>query len=138
MKCRYCELIEKLDYFSAVALLGYSLILAILRSFNVKDEATRVMIPAPLISFVATHIMYLNFFKLDHGKYLQVIFILIIIPEDKNYMKAPCVLCFPFRNMLLIIYSIQMCGCKDRNFSVFSFTILFFFSLFIPFFPTFL
>ncbi|ESW21288.1 hypothetical protein PHAVU_005G058200 [Phaseolus vulgaris] len=69
---RYCELIEKLDYFSAVALLGYSLILAILRSFNVKDEATRVMIPAPLISFVATHIMYLNFFKLDHEWNLKV------------------------------------------------------------------
>ncbi|CAJ1958100.1 unnamed protein product [Sphenostylis stenocarpa] len=63
---QYFELIERLDYFSAVALLGYSLVLAILRSFNVKDEATRVMIPAPLISFVATHIMYLNFYKLDY------------------------------------------------------------------------
>jgi len=88
MNCRYCEIIERLYHFSAVALIGYSLILAILRSFNVKDEATRVMIPAPLISFVATHIMYLNFYKLDHGKYSPVIFTLLIIPEDKNHMKA--------------------------------------------------
>ncbi|KAI9073585.1 hypothetical protein K1719_044455 [Acacia pycnantha] len=38
---RDVDLTEKLDYSSAVALLGYSLILAILRSFNVRDEATR-------------------------------------------------------------------------------------------------
>ncbi|XP_029125475.1 post-GPI attachment to proteins factor 3 [Cajanus cajan] len=69
---RYCELIERLDYSSTVALLGYSFIVAILRSFNVKDEATRVMISAPLISFVITHIMYLNFFKLDHEWNLKV------------------------------------------------------------------
>ncbi|TKY49379.1 Post-GPI attachment to proteins factor 3 [Spatholobus suberectus] len=62
---RYCELTERLDYSSSVVLLGYSLILAILRGLNVKDEATRVMISAPLIAFVTTHIMYLNFFKLD-------------------------------------------------------------------------
>jgi len=83
MKCRYSGLIERLYCFSSVALLGYSLILAILRSFNVKDEATRVMIPAPLVSFVVTHIMYLNFFKLDHGKYPQLIFILLIIPRTR-------------------------------------------------------
>ncbi|RVW93438.1 Post-GPI attachment to proteins factor 3 [Vitis vinifera] len=40
---RDVDLTEKLDYSSAVALLGFSLILAILRSFNVRVEAARVM-----------------------------------------------------------------------------------------------
>lgn len=61
------DLTEKLDYSSAVALLGYSLILAILRCFNVRDEAARVMVAAPLLAFVTTHILYLNFYKLDYG-----------------------------------------------------------------------
>lgn len=58
---------EKLDYSSAVALLGYSLMLAIIRAFNVKLEAARVMVAAPLIAFVTTHILYLNFYQLDYG-----------------------------------------------------------------------
>jgi hypothetical protein len=61
-------LTEKLDYSSAVALLGYSLILSLLRTFNVKDEATRVMFAAPILAFVTTHILYLNFYDLDYGK----------------------------------------------------------------------
>ena len=61
------DLTERLDYSSAVALLGYSLILAILRSFNVRDEATRVMVSAPLLAFVTTHILYLNNYKFDYG-----------------------------------------------------------------------
>lgn len=65
--CRDVELTEKLDYSSAVALVGYSLILAILRVFNVRDEAARVMIAAPIVAFVTTHILYLNFYQLDHG-----------------------------------------------------------------------
>ena len=62
------ELTEKLDYSSAVALLGFSLIIAILRAFNVRDEAARVMVAAPLIAFVKTHILYLYLYKLDYGK----------------------------------------------------------------------
>lgn len=61
------NLTEKLDYSSAVALLGYSLILSILRVFNVKDEASRVMYAAPVLAFVTTHILYLNFYDLDYG-----------------------------------------------------------------------
>lgn len=61
------DLTEKLDYSSAVAILGYSLILSILRSFDVKDDAVRVMVAAPLLAFVTTHILYLNFYKLDYG-----------------------------------------------------------------------
>ncbi|KAK0606917.1 hypothetical protein LWI29_006258 [Acer saccharum] len=69
---RDVDLTEKLDYSSAVALLGYSLILAILRSFNVRDEAARVMVSAPLLAFVTTHILYLNFYKLDYGWNMKV------------------------------------------------------------------
>ncbi|XP_023511894.1 post-GPI attachment to proteins factor 3-like isoform X1 [Cucurbita pepo subsp. pepo] len=60
-------LTEKLDYSSAVALLGFSLILAILRSFNARHEATRVMVAAPLLAFALTHILYINFYELDYG-----------------------------------------------------------------------
>ncbi|GAB2215966.1 hypothetical protein Droror1_Dr00023731 [Drosera rotundifolia] len=69
---RDVDLTEKLDYSSAVALLGYSLILAILRVFNVKIEAARVMISAPLIAFTTTHILYLNFYTFDYGLNMKV------------------------------------------------------------------
>ncbi|KAI3996177.1 hypothetical protein MKX01_022671 [Papaver californicum] len=59
---RDLDLIERLDYSSIVALLGFSLIVAI-RTFSVRDEASRVMVAAPLIVFVTTHILYLNFYK---------------------------------------------------------------------------
>ncbi|CAH1422719.1 unnamed protein product [Lactuca virosa] len=58
---RDVEMTEKLDY-SSVA--------AILRAFIIKSEATRVMVAAPLIAFVTTHILYLNCYQFDfsdHG-----------------------------------------------------------------------
>lgn len=64
---RDVELTEKLDYSSAVALLGYSLILATIRAFNVRLEAARVMVAAPIIAFTTTHILYLNFYQFDYG-----------------------------------------------------------------------
>lgn len=72
---RDVELTEKLDYSSAVALLGYSLIIAILRTFNVKDEAARVMVAAPLLAFVTTHVLYLNFYELDYGEIPRALFV---------------------------------------------------------------
>ena len=69
LKCSDVDLTEKLDYSSAVAVLGFSLILAILRSFNVRHEATRVMVAAPLLAFALTHILYINFYELDYGNY---------------------------------------------------------------------
>lgn len=59
---------EKLYHSSNAALVGYSLILAVLRTFNVKDEASRVMVAAPLLAFLTTHILYLNFYELDYGE----------------------------------------------------------------------
>uniref|UniRef100_A0A453J796 Post-GPI attachment to proteins factor 3 n=1 Tax=Aegilops tauschii subsp. strangulata TaxID=200361 RepID=A0A453J796_AEGTS len=58
---------EKLYLSSAAAFLGYSLILAILRTSNLRDEASRVMVAAPILAFVTTHILYLNFYELDKG-----------------------------------------------------------------------
>ncbi|GLT84123.1 hypothetical protein SLE2022_023720 [Rubroshorea leprosula] len=69
---RDVELIEKLDYSSAVALVGFGLILSIIRAFNVRNEAARVMVSAPLIAFVTTHILYLNFYELDYGLNMKV------------------------------------------------------------------
>lgn len=82
--CRDVDLTEKLDYSSAVVLLGYSLILAILRTFRVRDEATRVMVAAPLIAFVTTHVMYINFYLLDYGMSCHVILILLLPRVDLN------------------------------------------------------
>ncbi|XP_047316128.1 post-GPI attachment to proteins factor 3-like [Impatiens glandulifera] len=65
-------LTEKLDYSSAVALLGYSLIFSIVRAFNMRDEATRVMVAAPLVAFVTTHILYLNLYQLDTDLHTKV------------------------------------------------------------------
>ncbi|XP_058085205.1 uncharacterized protein LOC131232750 [Magnolia sinica] len=69
---RDVDLTEKLDYSSAVALLGYTLIITVLRTFNVRDEAVRVTVAAPLIAFVTTHILYLNIYKLDYGFNMKV------------------------------------------------------------------
>jgi len=79
--CRDVDLTEKIDYSSAVVLLGYSLILAVLRTFSIRDEATRVMVAAPLIAFVTTHVMYINFYLLDYGMSCHVIFIIITYSE---------------------------------------------------------
>ncbi|PWA66186.1 hypothetical protein CTI12_AA326550 [Artemisia annua] len=69
---RDVEMTEKLDYSSAAAVLGVSLIVAILRAFNVRSEATRVMVSAPLIAFVTTHILYLNCYNFDYDLNLKV------------------------------------------------------------------
>lgn len=72
---RDVELTEKLDYSSAVALQGYSLFLAIIRAFNVRLEAARVMVAAPIFAFTITHILYLNFYEFDYGKHIATLFI---------------------------------------------------------------
>lgn len=63
---------ERMDYLSAVSVIGYTLILAILRTMSIKAEATRVMVVAPIISFLATHMLYLNFFKFDYGLNMKI------------------------------------------------------------------
>lgn len=69
---RDVEITEKLDYSSAVALLGFTLIIAIIRTFSLRIEAARVMVAAPIIAFVSTHILYLNFYNFDYGLNMKV------------------------------------------------------------------
>ncbi|XP_056160115.1 uncharacterized protein LOC115683113 [Syzygium oleosum] len=69
---RDVDFTEKLDYSSAVALFRLSLILSVLRAFNVRDETARVMVAAPLIAFVTAYILHLNFYKLDYGLNMKV------------------------------------------------------------------
>lgn len=68
MYCRDMAFTERLDFSSAVALLGYSLILAIIRAGNLRVEAVRVMVAAPIIAFISTHILFLNFYEFDQSK----------------------------------------------------------------------
>ncbi|CAO2834388.1 unnamed protein product [Amaranthus hypochondriacus] len=76
---RDTDLTEKLDYSSAVAILGYSLIVSIMRSFQVRDEAARVMVAAPLLAFIATHILYLNNYKMDYGWNMKVCVVMAVV-----------------------------------------------------------
>lgn len=62
---------EMLDYSAAIALIGYSLMLAIIRCGNLRAEAPRVMVAAPIIAFITTHILYLNLYKFDYGELLR-------------------------------------------------------------------
>ncbi|CAF1920650.1 unnamed protein product [Brassica oleracea] len=58
---------KRLDYSSAIAILGFSLIVSILRTFDVRVEAARVMVSTPVLALVTTHVLYINFYKLDYG-----------------------------------------------------------------------
>lgn len=98
------ELTEKLDCSSAVALLGFTLILAILRAFNVRDEAGRVMIAAPVLAFVTTHILYLNFYKLDYGINLLKPSIMILYVV---YLHETIVWSFLFEELWVQLFLLQ-------------------------------
>ncbi|KAH6557909.1 hypothetical protein KP509_1Z086800 [Ceratopteris richardii] len=63
---------ERADYTSAVGLLGVSLIVSIIRTCSLRIEATQVMVAAPVIAFVSTHILYLNFYDFDYGWNMKV------------------------------------------------------------------
>ncbi|XP_016463475.1 uncharacterized protein LOC107786502 [Nicotiana tabacum] len=75
---RDMDFTEKLDYSSAVALLGFSLIISILRSFSVKNEAARVLVAAPLLAFTVTHILYLNNYQMDYGWNMKVCVVIAV------------------------------------------------------------
>ncbi|KAL8461947.1 hypothetical protein ACS0TY_033146 [Phlomoides rotata] len=62
---RNMDLTEKLDYSSAIVLLGCSIILAIIRSFGLRSDAARVMVAAPLLAFSTTHILFLYNYNMD-------------------------------------------------------------------------
>uniref|UniRef100_M4D6L6 Post-GPI attachment to proteins factor 3 n=1 Tax=Brassica campestris TaxID=3711 RepID=M4D6L6_BRACM len=66
MVLRDVDITKTLDYSSAIAILGFSLIVSILRTFDVRVEAARVMVSPPVLAFVTSHIMYINLYKLDY------------------------------------------------------------------------
>uniref|UniRef100_A0A0D3E863 Post-GPI attachment to proteins factor 3 n=1 Tax=Brassica oleracea var. oleracea TaxID=109376 RepID=A0A0D3E863_BRAOL len=61
------DITKSLDYSSAIAVLGFSLIVSILKTFDVRVEAARVMVSAPVLALVTTHVLYINFYKLYYG-----------------------------------------------------------------------
>lgn len=69
---RDVNITERLDYSSAVASLGYSLVLTIIRVGNLRVEAAQVMAAAPILAFTSTHIMFLNFYRFDYGLNMKV------------------------------------------------------------------
>lgn len=71
--CRDVMITERLDYSSAVALLGYALVITVIRVGSLRVEAAQVMVAAPLIAFTATHIMFLNFYTFDYGTYTSTL-----------------------------------------------------------------
>ncbi|XP_042068137.1 post-GPI attachment to proteins factor 3-like isoform X1 [Salvia splendens] len=63
---RDMALTEKLEYSSVVAFLGYSIILANIRSFGLRSDAARVMVAAPIFAFATTHILFLCNYNMDY------------------------------------------------------------------------
>lgn len=78
MVLRDVDITKTLDYSSAIAILGFSLIVSILRTFDVRVEAARVMVSPPVLAFVTSHIMYINLYKLDYD--IQKIFVSFLKP----------------------------------------------------------
>ncbi|CAF1716534.1 unnamed protein product [Brassica napus] len=63
------DITKRLDFSSAIAVLRFSLIVSILRTFDVRVEAARVMVSALVLALVTTHVLYINFYKLDYEIY---------------------------------------------------------------------
>ncbi|KAG2275524.1 hypothetical protein Bca52824_058079 [Brassica carinata] len=59
--CLDVDITKMLDYSSAIAVLGFSLIVSILRTFDVRVEAARVMVSAPVLALVTTHVLSMLF-----------------------------------------------------------------------------
>nr|VDD15264.1 unnamed protein product [Brassica oleracea] len=64
---RDIDITKRLDFSSAIAVIGFSLIVSILRTFDIRVEAARVMISAPILALITTHVLYINFYKLDYA-----------------------------------------------------------------------
>ncbi|KAK9698983.1 hypothetical protein RND81_08G145400 [Saponaria officinalis] len=73
---RYLELTEKLYYSSTLAFLGFILMISVIRALNITTEAARVMVAAPVIAFVTTHILFLNVVQFDYEWNLGVVAVL--------------------------------------------------------------
>ncbi|KAH0868097.1 hypothetical protein HID58_075119 [Brassica napus] len=83
---RDIDITKRLDFSSAIAVLGFSLIVSILRTFDIRVEAARVMVSAPVPALVTTHILYINFYKLDYG--LAMLLEIYDFPPYEGYFDA--------------------------------------------------
>ncbi|CAN6860556.1 unnamed protein product [Brassica oleracea] len=68
------DITKRLDYSFATAVLGFSLIVSILRTFDVRVEAARVMVSAPVLALVTTHVLYINFYKIYYVPFFSSTF----------------------------------------------------------------
>ncbi|CAN6856733.1 unnamed protein product [Brassica oleracea] len=82
------EITKRLDYSSEIAVLGFSLIVSILRTFDVPVEAARVMVSASVLAFVTTHVLYINFYKLDYASGLAMLLEIYDFPPYEGYFDA--------------------------------------------------
>ncbi|KAF2572627.1 hypothetical protein F2Q70_00004523 [Brassica cretica] len=109
---RDVDITKRLDYSSAIAVLGFSLIVSILRTFDVRVEAARVMVSAPVLALVSTHVLYINFYKLDYASGLAMLLEIYDFPSYGGYFDAHSIwhlatvpltiLCFKFSYALEI------------------------------------
>ncbi|XP_048622919.1 post-GPI attachment to proteins factor 3-like [Brassica napus] len=85
---RDIDITKRLDFSSAIAVLGFSFIVSILRTFDVRVEAARVMVSAPVLALVTTHILYINFYKLDYASGLAMLLEIYDFPPYGGYFDA--------------------------------------------------
>ena len=88
--CRDVEWTGKLVYSSVAALLGYSVIVAVVRAFSVRTESGRVMVAAPIIAFVVTHILYLNLYQFDLSKSVFAYYMFIYAQIIDAFLDSLC------------------------------------------------
>ncbi|CAM6109585.1 unnamed protein product [Calypogeia fissa] len=112
---RDVNMTERLDYSSAIAFLGYSLVSTVIRVGNLRVEAAQVMAAAPILAFTATHIMYLNFYHFDYGLNMKVCIVMGVtqlllwtgwagITRHPSRFKLWCVVLGTVLSMLLEIF----------------------------------
>uniref|UniRef100_A0A0D3C4Q2 Post-GPI attachment to proteins factor 3 n=1 Tax=Brassica oleracea var. oleracea TaxID=109376 RepID=A0A0D3C4Q2_BRAOL len=82
------DITKRLDFSSTIAVLGFSLIVSILRTFDIRVEAARVMISAPVLALVTTHVLYINFYKLDYASGLAMLLEIYDFPPYGGYFDA--------------------------------------------------
>ncbi|WZZ85098.1 hypothetical protein YC2023_113677 [Brassica napus] len=61
------DITKRLDFSSAIAVLRFSLIVSILRTFDVRVEAARVMVSALVLALVTTHVLLKHDCVCGHG-----------------------------------------------------------------------
>ncbi|KAF2604930.1 hypothetical protein F2Q70_00028497 [Brassica cretica] len=85
---RDIDITKRLDFSSAIAVLGFSLIVSILRTFDVQLEAARVMVSAPVLALVTPHVLYINFYELDYASDLAMLLEIYDFPPYGGYFDA--------------------------------------------------